>query len=478
MKAPLSLTARVSLLFAAAAAGVLLAAGALFEHAAENHFLDDDREELYGKMELIRNLLAKATTPAAVAELQTRIGDTMFGHPGIAITIATGEGSILFSTGPGVVVSHLLSDAELDRPQPATWADADRVYRIVATRLPLGIPKSLPVNVAIALDITSDRAFMGEFSEFVWFGMAFSAVLMVMLGWAAVQRGLHPLHTLSVQVAAISAERLDKPLSDMGVPAELRALVQAFNRMLARLEDSFRRLSEFSSDLAHELRTPIQNLLMQTQVTLSRERDVADYRATLQSNLEELERLSRIASDMLFLARADNKLLAPKREPVELHKEMERLLGFYEAYASERGVGLTQSGAAVIAGDRLMLQRALSNLLSNALRFTPAGRDVAVRIGAHSGSVEVSVANPGPEIPPEQLSRIFERLYRAEHARREGESEHAGLGLTIAKSIIEMHGGSISAESSAGETRFSVTLPLGQTTEAAPHRAPCQDVAG
>ena len=244
------------------------------------------------------------------------------------------------------------------------------------------------------------------------------------------------------------------------MPAELRALVRAFNQMLARLEDSFRRLSEFSSDLAHELRTPIQNLLMQTQVTLSREHEPAEYRATFQSNLEELERLSRIASDMLFLARADNRLVAPKRESVELHKEVERLLGFYEAYASERGVRLTHSGAATIAGDRLMLQRALSNLLSNAIRFTPAGREIAVGIAQRAGSAEISVTNPGPEIAPAQLSRIFDRLYRADPSRREGDSEHAGLGLAIAKSIVEMHGGHIRAESSAGVTRFQLTLPL------------------
>ncbi len=471
MKAPLSLTARVSILFAAAAAGVLLIAGALFEHAAENHFLDDDREELYGKTELIRSLLAKATTPAAVAELPTRIADTMFGHPGIAIAVARSDRTVLFSTGPRAVVEHLLSAAELGRAQPVTWSDPPRVYRIVASRLPLGIPHSPPVNVGVALDITSDRAFMSEFREFLWFGMAFSMVVMAVLGWAAVHRGLLPLRKLSAMVAAVSAERLDKPLPEAGAPPELRGLVLAFNRMLARLEDSFRRLSEFSSDLAHELRTPIQNLLLQTQVTLSRERDAADYRANLQSNLEELERLSKMASDMLFLARADNKLLAPKREPVELHKEVEQLLAFYEALASDRGVGLAQSGAATISGDRLMIQRALSNLLSNAIRFTPAGREIAVALAEDVESATVSVTNPGPEIPAEHLSRIFERLYRVDPSRREGEADHAGLGLAIARSIVEMHGGSIRAESSAGETRFSVTLPRGHTVRAAPLRA-------
>ena len=145
---------------------------------------------------------------------------------------------------------------------------ADRTYRIVGNRLPLGTPGQPPVTVAIALDITSDRAFMREFAEFMWFGMGLAMVVMAVLGWAAVHRGLLPLRKLSTMVAAISAERLDKPLPEAGVPPELSELVLAFNRMLARLEDSFRRLSEFSADLAHELRTPIHNLLIQTQVTL------------------------------------------------------------------------------------------------------------------------------------------------------------------------------------------------------------------
>jgi two-component system, OmpR family, heavy metal sensor histidine kinase CusS len=273
MKTPVSLTARVSLLFAVAAASVLLVAGVLFQRAAENHFLDDDTLELNGKMELMRSVLASVTTPDSIAQLPTRIADAMFGHPGIAIAVTASDGAVLFSTGPADVVKHLLGSIELGGPQPATWSSSDRVYRFVTNRLPLGIPSRSPASVAIALDITSDRDFMSEFREFLWFGMALAMVVMALLGWAAVYRGLLPLRELSAMFAAISAERLDKPLPEAGVPSELREVVFAFNRMLARLDDSFRRLSEFSSDLAHELRTPIQNMLIQTQVTLSQERD-------------------------------------------------------------------------------------------------------------------------------------------------------------------------------------------------------------
>jgi two-component system heavy metal sensor histidine kinase CusS len=459
MMTSLSLTARVSLLVAGAAASVLLIAGVLFERAAENHFLDDDTQELRGKMELIRGLLAGVRTPEALANLPTRIDDAMAGHPGIAITVATGRGEVLVSAGPAAMVRHLLQGEELGRPQPGIWSDGEHSYRVLASRLPLGIAGRPPENVAIAIDISDDRAFMTALRESLWFGLALAGASMAFLGWVSAYRGLLPLRRISAAVAAMSAEQLDRKLSETGVPPELRDLVLAFNRMLARLDDSFRRLSEFSADLAHELRTPIHNMLIQTQVALGQERDGPEYRSILQSNVEELERLSRTASDMLFLARADNRLIAPKREAVDLRKEIEQLLGFYEAYAGERGVKLVHSGAAAVSGDRLMLQRAFANLLSNAIRFTPAGETVAVDIAEAADAAEVAVTNPGPAIAADQLSRIFERLYRIDPARREGESDHAGLGLSIAKSIVELHGGTIRAESQDGKTRFIVGLP-------------------
>jgi two-component system heavy metal sensor histidine kinase CusS len=221
--------------------------------------------------------------------------------------------------------------------------------------------------VAIALDVSRDQEFLTEFSEFLWFGMILAAVALGWLAWVVVRKGLSPLSDVSAMMAKISAQRLDMPVPAADVPQELKELVSSFNTMLARLNDSFRRLSEFSSDIAHELRTPIQNLMIQTEVTLTSESDVTEYRINLQSNLDEFGRLSRMISDMLFLAKVDNRLFALRRESIDLHTEVTKLFNFYEALASERNVSLTQSGAATIHADRLMIQRALSNLLSNAI---------------------------------------------------------------------------------------------------------------
>jgi two-component system heavy metal sensor histidine kinase CusS len=179
------------------------------------------------------------------------------------------------------------------------------------------------------------------------------------------------LHAIKREAAAITADRLHSRLPTESIPVELVDLAETLNQMLARLEDSFRRLSDFSSDIAHELRTPVSNLLTQTQVMLSRARTIDEYQDVLASNAEELERMAKMIADMLFLAKADNDLVVPNLEAVDLRAEAEGLASFYEAVAEENGVTLTVDGNATVSGDRLMLRRAMGNLLSNAFGHTP-----------------------------------------------------------------------------------------------------------
>jgi two-component system heavy metal sensor histidine kinase CusS len=303
------------------------------------------------------------------------------------------------------------------------------------------------------------EAFMAKFRHMLALAMALAALATAGLGWIATRRGLIPLHRVAEMAASISAERLGTRLQSNAVPAELSALVAAFNAMLARLDQAFQRLSDFSSDIAHELRTPVSNLMTQTQVALSRARDADEYRDILHSNLEEYERLARMIGDMLFLAKADNRLIVPKRETVDLQQEVARLMEFHEVLASDRGIRLAAMGAVVVAGDRLMLQRAISNLLSNAIRHTPAGGTVSITLAPDQGGAIIAVENPGAGIAPEHLPHLFDRFYRVDPARREGAEENSGLGLAIAKSIIEAHGGRVSAASSEGRTRFELRLP-------------------
>jgi two-component system heavy metal sensor histidine kinase CusS len=233
--------------------------------------------------------------------------------------------------------------------------------------------------------------------------------------------------------------------------------------MLERLQRDFQRLSEFSSDLAHELRTPISNLLTQTQVTLAHQRDAPVYRDTLASNAEEFQRLGRMVSDMLLLAKTEHGLALPHREPVALHQAAQSLFDFFDVVAEDKAVTLVLEGQVTINGDRLMLQRAISNLLSNAIRHAPEGSQVKVWASSTEGKASLCVDNAGPPIAPEHLPRLFDRFYRVDKSRTHLNADGTGLGLAITRAIMEAHGGTVSVESNTEYTRFCLRFPVDQT---------------
>jgi two-component system heavy metal sensor histidine kinase CusS len=458
MRGPVSITARISVLFALSAATVLMISGILFEYALNARFLKEDKVELTGKMEVVRNIISAAHKYEDAVEVPLRLNDIVYGHPGIIISVRTEDG-VLFSAGDPDVANQLAREDELADGEPAIRQYGKHTYRFISNLIKQKKPKEQITQAVIALDITDDQHFVTEFQHYLWFSVAIVSMLLGWIGWIVVRHGLHPLRQVSTRVAAISTTQLDTPLEDRGVPMELQELVAAFNTMRARLHESFRRLSEFSSDIAHELRTPIHNLLIQTQVTLAGLDSLETCQSVLQSNEEEYQRLSKMISDMLFLAKADNRLLSLKKEPVDLAAEVTALFDFYEAMASEQGIQLEQSGHATLIADRLMIQRALSNLLSNALRFTPQGMSIKIEMKTEAGWSQFSIANPGPDIPVEQRARIFERLYRIDPSRREGQTDNVGLGLAITRSIVEMHGGTIVVDSEAGWVTFTLRLP-------------------
>jgi two-component system heavy metal sensor histidine kinase CusS len=213
--------------------------------------------------------------------------------------------------------------------------------------------------------------------------------------------------------------------------------------------------------LAHELRTPVSNLLTQTQVTLSKARTEDEYRDILASNVEEFERLSRMIADMLFLAKSENDLIIPNRESVDLALEVEGLLEYYGVLAEEKQITLGCTGSGIVWGDRLMIRRAISNLLSNAVRHTPDGGRVTVRMDdSDQRMAKLVVENTGDTIPAEHMGRLFDRFYRVDTSRQYL-GEGAGLGLAITRSIARAHDGEILGRSDHGITAFELILPFG-----------------
>ena len=452
----LSLTARISLLFAASAAIVLLGLGWVVVQSVEKHFLEIDRHEIEGKLTLVQNLLAKVEGPVDLDAIPSQLDDALVGHHGLSIALVDKDGAIWFtSQAQDFPVAPLLK-AEPGRI--LTWTENGRSYRGITTPVVIGLQDASRFTVAISLDITHHRQFRREFLALLTFTTMLAALITAALGWLVTRLGLRPLRKMTALATNLSASHLNQRIPEAPLPVEIRSLATAFNAMLARLESSFQRLSEFSSDIAHELRTPVSNLMTQTQVALSKTRSAEEYREVLYSSLEEYQRLAKMIGDMLFLAKADNGLIIPNREPVDLAAEIADLFTYYEALAEDNGVSLAAQGAGIVTGDRLMLRRALSNLLSNAIRHTPRGGAVTVDIHADDGFVSVAVENPGEPILPEHLLRIFDRFYRIDPSRQRT-GEGAGLGLAITQSIVEAHGGEIKARS--GETTcFEMRLPL------------------
>ena len=457
-----SITWRLTLLFTAASTAVLLALGLLIGNAVEQHFVEQDMDLMQGKLHLAGHLLEKVRSPSEFAELPAQLEDALVGHHELDVVVRDAAGQTLFATaGAGFPPALLERSAVSSPPQPQFWQQdgpsGRQPRRGIAALLPTGIPGSAPILVAVAVDITHHEHFMASFQRTLWLFVAVAAALAGLLGWAAVRRGLAPLQAIRQGAAGVTASRLDYRLAVDAVPVELADLAETLNDMLARLEDSFRRLQDFSSDLAHELRTPISNLMTETQVALSRARSPDEYRDVLASNAEEYERLARMVGDMLFLAQAEHGLLVPNREPVDLANEVRDLFDFFDALAEEKALRLSLTGDGQISGDRLMLRRALANLLANAIRHTPAGGGIRVRIAATDNATTLEIENSGEPIPPEHLSRIFDRFYRADPSRHHS-NEGAGLGLAITRSIVRAHGGDISAHSTADGVCFEIQL--------------------
>jgi two-component system heavy metal sensor histidine kinase CusS len=240
-------------------------------------------------------------------------------------------------------------------------------------------------------------------------------------------------------------------------PRELQPLAIAFDEMLDRLEDSFTRLSQFSADLAHELRTPIANIMGEAQVALTRQRPPEEYREVIESTIAECERLSGIVDNLLFVARADAAREPIERKLFDARAAIEKIAAFYHTIAEDRHVKVDCIGSGEIYADPVLFERAVSNLVDNALRFTSDGGEIKIAIEVRHAHTEVDVIDNGSGIAPEHLPRVFDRFYRADSSRS---SDGAGLGLALVKSIVDLHGGSARIESEVNRgTTVALTFP-------------------
>lgn len=458
---PLSLSLRLTLLFSVSAAVVFSTFGWVFSQSMKDHFVTQDTDELKVIVESVQNVLAGVQGEYDLPNLKQRFDDILVGHHDASLFITVDDGLNLYTSSEPDISSITKAYSQWDEDiQVHQWRYNNTPYTVLIERYDgAGTGGDGPFRIIAAVPFDEHLRFLSAFHRNLWFMIIGSVIVMGIMGWIAVRQGHAPLHEIISRIRRISTDELNLRLPPDKVPYELVDLVNSFNEMLQRMDTAFHRLSDFNADIAHELRTPITNLMTQTQVALSRARSTDEYREILYSNVEEYERLAQMVNDMLFLAQTDNRSRLDTTT-VNLGNEVDELFDYYGGWAEECGIALERESSAAVSGDRAMLRRALGNLLSNAIRHTPAGGVVRVIINTEGARVTLCVENPGPTIPPEHLPKLFDRFYRIDSSRQRGD-EGAGLGLAIVKSIVTAHGGKVDVISATGCTRFRISLPAG-----------------
>jgi len=462
-----SITFRLTMLYLLSAAGILTVCCVLVywmlarnvDHLA-GQFLQDEVHDIRSALRVLPNnpraMDAEISMEGMYPNYYARIMDQQGRE--IEATAHMGEVVANFQFPPPVQTT------ELPKLFTKTQGHDGRWYLLASAWGQIGDAGDTQAVIQVALDVSREERLV---QNFVW---RLSGIVLLGLGLSAAAgvvvagMGMRPLSDITAAAQRIRPTQLHERIGSPQWPEELTALAEAFDGMLDRLEDSFARLSQFSTDMAHELRTPIGNLMGEAEVALSKPRTMEEYQHVLSSSLEECSRLSRLIDSMLFLARAENAETELKRSTLDVRREIEALREFYDVVAEEQGVAVTCTGNGKLSADPLLFRQAVGNLLSNALQYTPRGGKVLISVEPPTdGWMDINVADTGAGIGPEHLPRIFDRFYRADRSR----SHHPqgfGLGLAIVKSILTLHGGTvgITSEPGAGTTillRFPSDAP-------------------
>lgn len=448
-----SLAARIAL--ASTAFGLLLiAVGLAVAYWSLSRQLDARAAaEMNGRRELVEHLVSEAASIEGLRASRHRFNDVLIGHDNLRLELLDARSGLVIASysGPAAAAAGAHPGGGSDTPFGRLTAELESEVHVA---------DGGPVRYHLAIDRHQDVVLL---NGFVRASLLATPVLLLVLAlgpWLIARMALAPLRRFRSLAASIGERSLDQRISEGDLPADLADLAREFNAMLARIDKGYRRLQEFSADLAHELRTPIATLMGRHQVALSQQRTTAHLREVLEGDIEELERLSRVIGDMLFIAQAEHGRSELKLEAVDLEAEAARVADYLSVVAEERAVTVQVQGRAQTRAERLLVQRAITNLVSNAIRHARPRSTVEVRIASDRDGTGLQVMNVGEAIPPEHLDRIFDRFYRVD-ASRTRMSGGTGLGLAIVRSIMEAHGGTVAASSdaAAGRTVFTLHFP-------------------
>ena len=460
---PRSIASQLVLLFTLAAALLLCCGLGVLYIIGVRHAFEEDNEFLADKIFALRADLNTADWPKTLIE---ELKSPRAGEPAAYwIRVVDSAGHVTAQT-PGMdklLPSRIFPFHRGDSviPRPRNYRAGGKLFSLVATT---GQAAGQTYILEVAQDRSADAQFTRKFGALLGLVSALGIVASALVAITLTKRGLRPLTKMTHAVQRVGPTHLNERVAPVGWPRELQPLALAFDEMLDRLENSFQRLSRFSADLAHELRTPVANILGEAQVSLGRERSPEEYREVIESSVAECERLSGIIDNLLFLARADAAAEQAQRQQFEAGPAIKKIVGLYETIADEQQVAISCTGQGTIYGDEVLFGRAISNVLENALRFTSPGGTIRISIQGSDSQTVISVTDTGAGIAEEHIPRVFDRFYRVDPSRS---SQGAGLGLALVKSITDLHSGSAAIKSEVkGGTTVILTFPNSLDPEA------------
>lgn len=419
-------------------AGLALVSAAVYAVTASNL---DSRQvaELQQKSEAVQVSLSAFAADASMAEVKLMLDHFIAGHADISLSLAWAPGQALY-VSRGVRVGSTVRRAGFEMP----WK----------------LSPSGRVEGEFALDISADNQLLRWLALTLLAAVVIGATIVSISGFWLVRRGLAPVRGLSRQLQAMAPDMSGLRLDGSTQPVELQALVEQFNLLLARVERAYMQLDGFNADVAHELRTPLTTLIGASEVALNRPRAASELRDIIGSNLEELQRLSTVVNDMLFLSNADRGSRARREAVTSLAALVGEVIEYHDASVQDAGLLVRLEGDAAGALDTALLRRAVSNLLGNATRYATKRSTILVAITpVPRARVRLSVSNEGQVIAAQHMPRLFDRFYRAEAARQHSGINH-GLGLAIVAAIARMHGGEPFALSANGRTTVGIEIAV------------------
>ncbi|KIH82724.1 heavy metal sensor histidine kinase [Pseudomonas batumici] len=453
-----SLTLRLAVVFVLLAFALMATTGVALYHDLEHELIRRDEATLIYRINQLRNVLNGSNMLELIRTKPELFQNMLFNSQSVLTIGVSGEAPLLEINPSGIDLPDITPVA---MEHSLVLTDVQHLPAVNGT--PFGAISasigSSKLKVTIGCLMIERTAVLARYRLSVYVLASLAAFVLALAGYVVVHRGLLPLRRLTRQAHGIGIGNLTERLDSRGAPKELLPMIDSFNTMLERLAKGFAQLSQVSTDMAHELRTPINNLLGETQVAMQQDRSVEHYQQLLASNVEELERLARMLDNMLFLARTDPGSARDQREELDAADELGRVADYFEGLAADVDITIRAEGDGLIWAEPTLLRRALANLCANAIKYGAPHSELLLQAAPSEDGIHLRVRNCGTTIAAEHLPRLFERFYRVDQSR-ERSAQSNGLGLSIVATIMQLHSGRYSVTSENGVTCFELFFPM------------------